>query len=51
MFQSRKYQRLWTIIVAAFIFTIPMQLSAQSEADCAARADRASRDGYAVVGG
>lgn len=50
MFQSSKYQCLQTIIVATFFFSIPMQVSAQSEADCAARADRASRAGPGVVG-
>jgi hypothetical protein len=50
--QRRRSHRYQAILVT--LFTLPilaMPVHAQSEADCAARADRAARDSSGVLGG
>ena len=47
--KSRRNQALLLTLFASLIVTMPVH--AQSEADCAARADRASRDSSGAIGG
>lgn len=51
MLQRRPYRKLLTIAGLGIGLVLAMPAQAQSESDCAARADRAARDSGRVVGG
>jgi hypothetical protein len=49
--QRRPNRRPLAIAALGIAFVLAMPAHAQSEADCAARAERAARNSYGVVGG
>ena len=51
MMRRRPNRNLWAIAVMAMTFALTPLAHAQSEADCAARADRAARDSGGTMGG
>ena len=51
MMRTRPNRKPLTIVVLSTALALTMPAHAQSEADCAARADRAARSSSGVVGG
>jgi hypothetical protein len=51
MFRNRLSERPLTIAAVGVVLVLTVPAYAQSEADCAARAERAARNSYGVVGG